>query len=115
MRALAISRFFIFVTRRDDGVELVAARAVGFGLQSLGRRVVPAAEADAILATATHAGVEIVESAAAESVPVALPAPAVAAAIPEAPAALPRPVESDWLSFSEIVLKTQKIRGPNIA
>lgn len=114
MRALALSRFFIFVARHGGEVELVAARAAGLGLESLGRRVVLAAEADAILAAAARAGVEIVEAPAPRA-PEALPSALPAAAVPEAPVALPRPVESDWLSFSEIVLKTQKIRGPNLA
>jgi hypothetical protein len=106
MRALALSRFFIFVARHGGEVELVAARAAGLGLVSLGRRVV--------LAAAARAGVEIVEAPAPRA-PEALPSALPAAAVPEAPVALPRPVESDWLSFSEIVLKTQKIRGPNLA
>ncbi len=111
MRALAVSRFFIFVTRRSGAVELVAARATGFGLQGLGRRVVAPSEAEPILLAAASAGVEIVETPDAEVA--ALPAGTRVATTPKALAATPRPVESPWVSFSEIVLKTHKIRGPN--
>jgi hypothetical protein len=43
-----------------------------------------------------------------------IPAPTPAAAAYEAPRAAQKPVESTWLSLSDIVLKTQKIRGPNV-
>jgi hypothetical protein len=114
MRALALTRFAVFVTRRAGEVELVAARSSGAGFQAVGRRSLGAAEAEGFLAELARAGVEIVEVGVAAAAPIALPAPVVAAAAPVAPVSLPRPVESDWLSFSEIVLKTQKIRGPNL-
>jgi hypothetical protein len=114
MRALVTARFIVFVTRHARGVDFVAARAVGDSLQFSGRRSLGFAEAETLLAELRLAGIEIRETLAAEeSRAVALPAPKAAAEVPDAPAKLPKPIVSEWFSFSEILLKTQKIRGPN--
>lgn len=113
MRALATLRSAVFLTRRADGALAVAVRFVAGCPEVVGRRALAAHEVEPFLASLRAAGVEVVESAA--PAVAALPAPTVTAEIPEAPVALPKPVESTWLSFSEIVLKTQKIRGPNVS
>lgn len=115
MRALATSRIVVFLTRSASGAEAVAARVVGQSYRPVGRRLLATHEIEPFLAELAAAGVEVTETlAAAREAVAALPAPTVTAPVPAAPASLPRPVESEWLSFSEIVLETQKIRGPNV-
>lgn len=113
MRAITANRFVVFATRRAGGVDFVAARSAGAGFQAVARRSLKGGEADAFIASLVAAGVEVVEVASPSRDVFALPAPAARLAIPAAPTKLAAPVKSNWLSFSEIVLKTQKIRGPN--
>lgn len=115
MRAITASRFIVFVTRRAGSVDFVAARSSGDVFQAVAKKTLSREDAAAFIASLAAAGVEIVEVAAPAREVAALPAPAPSASVPVAPAKLPKPVESEWLSFSEIVLKTQKIRGPNLA
>lgn len=113
MRALATSRFVVFVTRRAGAFDFAAARSFGRGFQVVAERTLGAVEAASFIADLRRAGVEVVEVSSPREETFALPAPRAAAEIPTAPARFSRPVESDWLSFSKIVLETQKIRGPN--
>ncbi len=112
MRALATTRIVVFLTRSGGGAEAVAARAIGASFRPVGRRLLAVHEIEPFLAELVAAGVEVIEAPSPAPI-AALPAPVAPVAVPEAPAALPKPVESEWLSFSEIVLTTQKIRGPN--
>jgi hypothetical protein len=113
MRAITASRFIVFVTRRAGSVDFVAARSNGASFQAVAKKTLAGKEAATFFASLVAAGVEIVEVAAPARPVAALPSPTPSAVVPTAPTKLPKPVESEWLSFSEIVLETQKIRGPN--
>jgi hypothetical protein len=112
MRALATTRYIVFLTRRAGGADAVLARLFGASAVPVGRRSFGQVELEGFLAQMAATGVEVVESAPVETI--ALPAPTPVAAAYEAPRAAQKPVESTWLSLSDIVLKTQKIRGPNV-
>ena len=113
MRALATSRLVVFLARRAGGAEAVVASAFAGSYQPVARRVLAANELEAFLGQMALAGVEVIEASATTPV-AALPAPAVATVVPKAPRALPKPVESEWLTFSDLILATQKTRGPNV-
>jgi hypothetical protein len=112
MRALATSKFVVFLTRRAGGADALLARVVAGAVTPVGRRAVALAEIEAFLGQMSAAGVEVVESAVAA--PLAIAAPATAAVAHATPAAAQKPVESTWLNLSEIILATQKTRGPNV-
>ncbi len=115
MRAIATSRIVVFLTRHAGGAEAVAARAIGTSYRAVGRRLLASHEIDPFLAELVSAGIEVVEvGVATGATALALPSPVAAPEVPVAPRTLPKPTESAWLTFSDLVLKTQKIRGPNI-
>ena len=113
MRALATTRLVVFLARRAGGAEAVVARAYAGSFQAVGRRSLGSHEVEPFLAQLALAGIEVIE--AAQPAPVAaLPAPAKVAPVPEAARVIRATVESPWLTLSEILLATQKTRGPNV-